>query len=55
MAEAGYFAVAPNQRGYAPGARPDPGEPVLLAITLLLILVFQRLPAVRGVLRAAAR
>jgi len=27
----------------------------LLAITLLLILVFQRLPAVRGVLRAAAR
>jgi pimeloyl-ACP methyl ester carboxylesterase len=24
LAEAGYFAVAPNQRGYAPEARPDP-------------------------------
>jgi pimeloyl-ACP methyl ester carboxylesterase len=24
LAEAGYFAVAPNQRGYSPGARPDP-------------------------------
>ena len=26
MAEAGYFAVAPNQRGYAAGARPDPAD-----------------------------
>jgi pimeloyl-ACP methyl ester carboxylesterase len=26
LAEAGYFAAAPNQRGYAPGARPDPAE-----------------------------
>ncbi len=24
LAEAGYFAVAPDQRGYSPGARPDP-------------------------------
>lgn len=24
LATAGYFAVAPNQRGYAAGARPDP-------------------------------
>ena len=24
LAEAGYFAVAPNQRGYAAEARPDP-------------------------------
>ena len=24
LAEAGYFAAAPNQRGYAPGARPHP-------------------------------
>ncbi|HEX3953463.1 MAG TPA: alpha/beta fold hydrolase [Stellaceae bacterium] len=24
LAEAGFFAVAPNQRGYAPEARPDP-------------------------------
>jgi len=26
LAAAGYFAVAPNQRGYAAGARPDPTE-----------------------------
>jgi pimeloyl-ACP methyl ester carboxylesterase len=26
VAEAGYFAVAPNQRGYAAGARPDPAD-----------------------------
>jgi pimeloyl-ACP methyl ester carboxylesterase len=26
LAEAGYFAVAPNQRGYSPGARPDPKD-----------------------------
>ena len=26
LAEAGYFAAAPNQRGYAPGARPDPAD-----------------------------
>ena len=26
LAGAGYFAVAPNQRGYAPGARPDPKD-----------------------------
>src|ERR1700678_3864373 len=26
LAEAGYFAAARNQRGYAPGARPDPAE-----------------------------
>ena len=26
LAEAGYFAVAPNQRGYAAGARPDPAN-----------------------------
>jgi len=25
LAEAGYRAVAPDQRGYSPGARPDPG------------------------------
>jgi pimeloyl-ACP methyl ester carboxylesterase len=24
LAMAGYFAVAPNQRGYSAGARPDP-------------------------------
>lgn len=27
LADAGYFAVAPNQRGYSPGARPDPKDP----------------------------
>lgn len=26
LAKAGYFAVAPNQRGYSAGARPDPGD-----------------------------
>ena len=26
LADAGYFAIAPNQRGYSPGARPDPKE-----------------------------
>ncbi len=26
LADAGYFAVAPNQRGYSPGARPDPKD-----------------------------
>jgi pimeloyl-ACP methyl ester carboxylesterase len=26
VAEAGYVAVAPNQRGYAAGARPDPAD-----------------------------
>jgi pimeloyl-ACP methyl ester carboxylesterase len=27
LAAAGYRAVAPSQRGYSPGARPDPNEP----------------------------
>ena len=26
LADAGYFALAPNQRGYSPGARPDPKD-----------------------------
>jgi pimeloyl-ACP methyl ester carboxylesterase len=26
LAEAGFFTVAPNQRGYAVGARPDPAD-----------------------------
>jgi pimeloyl-ACP methyl ester carboxylesterase len=26
LGDAGYFAVAPNQRGYAAGARPDPTD-----------------------------
>jgi pimeloyl-ACP methyl ester carboxylesterase len=26
LANAGYFAVAPDQRGYSPGARPDPKD-----------------------------
>ena len=36
VGEAGYFAAAPNQRGYAAGARPDPGEPVNYAIEALI-------------------
>jgi pimeloyl-ACP methyl ester carboxylesterase len=26
LADAGYRAIAPSQRGYSPGARPDPGD-----------------------------
>src|SRR6516164_10734987 len=26
LAAAGYRAIAPDQRGYSPGARPDPAE-----------------------------
>ena len=26
LADASYFAIAPNQRGYSPGARPDPKD-----------------------------
>lgn len=26
LGQAGYFAVAPNQRGYSAGARPDPAD-----------------------------
>jgi hypothetical protein len=26
LADAGYFAIAPDQRGYSPGARPDPKD-----------------------------
>jgi len=26
LADAGFFALAPNQRGYSPGARPDPRD-----------------------------
>lgn len=36
LAEAGYFAVAPNQRGYAAGARPDPAEPSNYRIDALI-------------------
>ena len=36
LAEAGYFAAAPNQRGYAPGARPDPAEHANYTIDVLI-------------------
>jgi pimeloyl-ACP methyl ester carboxylesterase len=36
LAEAGHFAAAPNQRGYAPGARPDPAEHVNYIINALI-------------------
>ena len=36
VAEAGYFAAAPNQRGYAQGARPDPAEHTNYAIDALI-------------------
>jgi pimeloyl-ACP methyl ester carboxylesterase len=36
LADAGYFAAAPNQRGYAPGARPDPAEHANYMIDVLI-------------------
>jgi len=36
LAEAGYRAVAPSQRGYSPGARPDPSEPANYHIERLM-------------------
>ena len=36
LAQAGYHAVAPNQRGYAPGARPDPADHPKYHIDLLI-------------------
>ncbi|MBR0655455.1 alpha/beta fold hydrolase [Plastoroseomonas arctica] len=36
LAQAGYFAAAPNQRGYSAGARPDPANVALYDIELLL-------------------
>jgi pimeloyl-ACP methyl ester carboxylesterase len=36
LAAAGYFAAAPNQRGYAAGARPDPADHAQYHIDLLI-------------------
>ena len=36
LAAAGYRAVAPSQRGYSPGARPDTGEPLNYHINRLM-------------------
>jgi pimeloyl-ACP methyl ester carboxylesterase len=36
VAEAGFFAVAPNQRGYAAGARPDPADHASYRVDRLL-------------------
>ena len=36
LAAAGFFAVAPNQRGYSPGARPDPADVAQYDIELLI-------------------
>ena len=33
LAAAGYRAVAPSQRGYSPGARPDPATPPTITST----------------------
>src|SRR5262249_9273239 len=35
LAAAGYRAVAPSQRGYSAGARPDPGDPANYRFDLL--------------------
>jgi pimeloyl-ACP methyl ester carboxylesterase len=36
LAAAGYFAAAPNQRGYSPGARPNPADHAQYDIELLI-------------------
>jgi len=36
LADAGYLAAAPNQRGYSPGARPDPADVAHYDIELLI-------------------
>lgn len=36
LAEAGYLAVAPNQRGYSAGARPDPSDHAQYDMRLLI-------------------
>ena len=36
LGRAGYYAVAPNQRGYAAGARPDPADHAQYRIDLLI-------------------
>src|SRR3712207_8043960 len=36
LARAGYFAVAPDQRGYSPGPRPDPADPSQYDIELVI-------------------
>lgn len=36
LAAAGHFAAAPNQRGYSPGARPDPADAAQYDIDLLI-------------------
>jgi len=36
LAAAGFFAAAPNQRGYSPGARPDPSDFPAYDIELLI-------------------
>ena len=36
LSDAGYRAVAPNQRGYAAGARPDPADHAQHRIDLLI-------------------
>jgi pimeloyl-ACP methyl ester carboxylesterase len=36
LAAAGYRAIAPSQRGYSPGARPDPADPMNYHFDLLV-------------------
>ena len=36
LAAGGFYAAAPNQRGYAPGARPDPADFDAYRVDLLI-------------------
>ena len=47
LAEAGYFAVAPDQRGYSPGARPNPAQFAQYDIELLIADALDLVVAVR--------
>ena len=47
LADAGYHAVAPDQRGYSPGVRPDPAELERYAIERLVADALEIAEAVR--------
>jgi pimeloyl-ACP methyl ester carboxylesterase len=48
LARAGFFAAAPDQRGYSPGARPDPADAKQYDIELLIEDALDLVAAARG-------
>src|SRR5580704_1833610 len=55
LADAGYFAIAPNQRGYSPGARPDPKDLDAYHIDRLVGDALDIVAAASGLVPARAR